>query len=244
MMKILLNLVFTIALFIISCSEVHAQLINKKVVGNGNVVSKVITTGDYDSILTVGSMDVHLEKGTEGKITVTTDDNLQEYIIVEVKYNNLVLRTKKKTTLKTKKGIHIVVPFKDISQLSLIGSGDVDTKDTIKSNEFEVSLTGSGDLNLDINVGELDAKITGSGDMQLSGDVKDFELKISGSGDFNGSSLHSENTQVYVSGSGDATVTAKDHLKARVNGSGNIDYSGNPKSKDTKVSGSGTIKAH
>jgi len=242
-MKILLNLAFTIALIIISCSEVHAQLINKKVVGNGNVVSKVITTGDYDSILTVGPLDVHLEMGTEGEITVTTDDNLQEYIIVEVKDNKLVLRTKKKTTLKTKKGIHVVVPFKEISELSLIGSGDVDTKDTIKANQFEVSLTGSGDLNLELNVGELDAKITGSGDMQLSGDVKDFEVKISGSGDFDGSSLKSENTQVYVSGSGDATVTAKDHLKARVSGSGSIKYSGTPKSKDTKVSGSGSIKS-
>lgn len=243
-MKILLNLVFTIALLILSFSQVHAQLLSKKVVGNGKVVSNVITTQDYNSILTVGSMDVHLEMGREGKITVTTDENLQEFIIVEVKDNKLVLRIKKKTTLKTKKGIHIVVPFEEISELSLVGSGDVDTKDTIKAKEFEVNLTGSGDINLDISAGELDAKITGSGDMLLSGDVKDFEVKISGSGDFKGSSLQSDNTQVYISGSGDASVTASDYLKARVNGSGNIKYTGNPKSKDTKVSGSGFIREH
>ena len=120
----------------------------------------------------------------------------------------------------------------------------MDSKDTINGEALEVSVTGSGDVVLDLTSTTIDAKITGSGDMTLSGTVKDLEVKLSGSGDFKGSALKAENTQAYVSGSGDAEVYASNNLKARVNGSGNIDYSGNPKTNDTKVLGSGSISSH
>ena len=88
----------------------------------------------------------------------------------------------------------------------------------------------------------IDAKITGSGDMKLSGNVENLEVKVSGSGDFEGYSLEAANVEVYVSGSGDAQVTANSSIKARVNGSGDVRYKGNPERNDTKVMGSGTIK--
>ena len=74
--------------------------------------------------------------------------------------------------------------------------------------------------------------------------LKELEVKVSGSGDFMGSRLKSNNTQAYVSGSGDAEVNASKSIKARVNGSGDIEYSGNPETSDTKVVGSGSISSN
>ena len=224
-------------------SETNAQW-NKKVSGNGDVTTKSIVTQSYDKIKAVGPMDVHLERGSEGKISVTIDSNLHEYVIVEVKDDVLVLRIKKNVNLKTKKGIHIKVPFEALSGISLVGSGDIDTKDTIKNDSFDVMVTGSGDVDLAIESNTVDAKITGSGDMTLSGAAIDLEVKLSGSGDFKGRSLTSENTQAYISGSGDIDVTASKSIKARVNGSGDITYSGNPDTSDTKVLGSGSISSN
>lgn len=224
-------------------SEINAQW-GDKIVGNGNVTTKTVNTSSYDAIRGVGSMDIHLERGTEGTITVTTDENLQEYVIVEVSNGTLVVRTKKNTYLKTKKGIHVTVPFEDINEVSLTGSGDVDTKDTIDSPQLEVSITGSGDIELDVNTGMLKAKVTGSGDMELSGKTDELEVRISGSGDFKGFDLIANHTDAQVSGSGDAKIVAKKSLKARVNGSGDITYKGNPERKDTKTSGSGDIEAN
>lgn len=237
-----ITLALTLALF--GVSESSAQWGNQKVVGNGDITTKTVSTESYDKIKAVGSLDVHLERGTEGKITIKTDSNLMEYVIVEVDNNVLTVRIKKNMYLKTKKGVHITIPFEGISAVSLVGSGDIDTKDRIKSDTFEVVVTGSGDVILDIESNVLDAKVTGSGDMTLTGSVKNLEVKVSGSGDFKGGSLKTENTQAYVSGSGDAEVSAINSLKARVNGSGSIKYSGNPTKSDTKVSGSGTISSH
>ena len=220
-----------------------AQKWGKKIQGDGNITTKTVTTSDYDRVDVVGSMDVILERGTEGSITVTTDDNLHEYISIESSGGQLKIKIENNVSLKTKKGINITVPFESLSEVSLVGSGDVNGKDLIKSDAFEVSVTGSGDLNLKVEAMRLDAKVTGSGDMVLSGTAMEFEVKVSGSGDFDGRSLKAENTQAYVSGSGDAEVYAKTSLKARVNGSGDIRYGGDPATRDTKVSGSGTIKS-
>jgi len=242
-MKTLSKIFLAATLSIIGFSEANAQWGNR-ITGNGNITTKTVNTGSYDEIKAVGLMDVHLEKGTEGTITVKAEDNLHEYVIVEVKDDALILRIKKNVNIKSKKGIHITVPFQDISKVSLTGSGDVDSRDTITSENFDVSITGSGDVILAIESQSVNAKVTGSGDMTLSGSANELEVKISGSGDFMGSKLKSNNTQAYVSGSGDAVVNASKSLKARVNGSGDIEYTGNPETSDTKVLGSGSISSN
>lgn len=245
-MKSISKIIFaiTLTLFSFSFSQAQSWGKSKKVVGNGNVTTKTISTQDYDGVKLVGSMDVHFVKGTEGTISVKTDENLQEYIIIEVKNNTLIVKTEKNYNLKTKKGIHVTVPFQDISAIGLVGSGDIDSNDTISSNKLDVSITGSGDIDLAVKATALDVNIVGSGDIKLTGKTAELDVTISGSGDFEGSSLSSENTEVSISGSGDANVTATNNLKARVSGSGDIDYSGNPNTSDKKVSGSGTISSN
>ena len=71
----------------------------------------------------------------------------------------------------------------------LTGSGHVLTNDQIKSNQFEAKITGSGDMNLDIDVNRVDAKVIGSGDLKIIGTATDLKIKVKGSGDFDGGSL-------------------------------------------------------
>ncbi len=224
-MKSILKFTLAGALTILCINLSVAQ--SKRVKGNGTITTKTHTTSDYDAIDVVGFMDVKLEKGSEGTITVKTDENLQEYIIVETKNGTLSLKIKKDMNLSTNKGVIITVPFSEISKLSLTGSGDIHTSDVIKTSSFDVNLTGSGDIIIEVEATTVDAKITGSGDLKVSGKTSNFEIKLTGSGDFAGKSLISQNTQAYVSGSGDASVYASKSLKARVNGSGDISYSGN-----------------
>ncbi len=224
----------------IGCSSFS---VNEKVVGNGDITSKTITTTDYDIISAVGFIDIHLEEGTEGNITVTTDDNLHEHLEIEVKDNVLILTTKNNVNLSTEKGVHITVPFEQISEVTLTGSGDIDSKDKITAEEFNTSVTGSGDIVLDVEASKVKVDVVGSGDVTLSGATTDLEVEILGSGNFKGFDLISQNTNVSCSGSGDAKVVAKGKLKARINGSGDIIYKGNPEKSDVNVSGSGAISS-
>ena len=240
-MKNTLNITLMILLITFCSSDAIAQWGKTKVVGNGNVTTKNINTSDYATVKVVGSMDVHLENGAEGNISVTTDENIHAHLDISVDGDVLIIKTEKNVSIRTKKGIHITVPVQDLSEIALVGSGDIDNKDQLKADNMEITLTGSGDIDLNVNIGTLDAKVTGSGDMDLRGSARDLEVKVTGSGDFDGESLTAENTEAYVSGSGDISVKTTNRLKARVHGSGDISYSGNPASIDKKVSGSGNI---
>ncbi|WP_299228741.1 head GIN domain-containing protein [uncultured Psychroserpens sp.] len=216
---------------------------NKKIKGNGKVITITRTTSDYDGIKCSGSFDYVLVSGSEGKITVEGEENLLEYIVTEVKDNNLIVKVKNHTNIRTSNGktIKITIPFKDIEKVTLSGSGDLWNEDVITATDLEVALAGSGDINLDVQASNTIAKVAGSGDLTIKGNTNQLEAKVAGSGDFDGFDLQSNHTVVAVAGSGDAKVVSKESLKARVAGSGDIKYKGNPKIQDTKVSGSGSI---
>jgi len=233
---------FVIALPLLVITVGHAQFWKyKKVVGNGNLTTKTITTPTYDHIKSLGFMNIKLIQGKEEEIAVKTDENLQEWVEVKVKKNTLVLNIKDNVSIRTKKGIHIMVPFENISGVSLVGSGDIHTKDTIEASAFETEVVGSGDIDLTIQSAKVKAKVTGSGDMTLSGSTDELHVHVTGSGDFDGENLASDRTDVRCTGSGDAVVVANTDLNANVHGSGNIKYKGKPAQKDVRIFGSGDV---
>ena len=233
-------IVLGLALVSASCS---AQW-GKGIRGNGNTVSIERSVGDYESIAISGSFDIDLVSGSEGALIVKGEENLLEYIVTEVENGKLVIRVKKGVNLKPsihKGGIHVQVPVESIDALSLSGSGDIVGHTTLKTADFKTSMSGSGDITLDVDTETLSASMSGSGDMNLSGNTRDFKATISGSGDIKAFDLNADNVEATVSGSADIKVTANEKLKARVSGSGDINYRGNPKKVDTKTSGSGDI---
>ena len=237
-------LILTVLLF---SSHIQAQSWgNKKIKGNGETTTITRTTSDYDGISCAGSFDYKLVYGQEGKITLEGEENLLKYVITEVKENKLIVKVENSVQLKTSlnKTIKITIPFNKISEVELAGSGDLWTEDTITAQNLDVSLAGSGDVKLDVDATSVEARLAGSGDLTLKGKTTNLEASVAGSGDFHGFGLQSDNTEVSVAGSGDATVVSKIMLKARVSGSGDIEYKGNPTKEDNKVNGSGSISSN
>ncbi len=238
-MKKLLSLSLVL-LLTASCS---AQW-GKKVKGNGNITTIERSVGDYDAVALAGWFDVDLVAGKEGEITLEGESNLLEHIKTEVKNGKLSIKVEKGYNLKPSSwdnGIRVTVPVESISSVALSGSGDIVGKTTIKTNDFNAAMSGSGDITLAIESNSVDASMSGSGDISLSGSTTTFDATISGSGDIKAYDLEADNVNATVSGSADIKVTANKMLKARVSGSGDISYRGNPEKVDTKASGSGDI---
>ncbi len=235
--------ILILAVLLVSTTYSFAQWGNNSIKGNGNMKTETRTTSDYDGVKCAGSFDYVLKKGTEGKITVEGEENLLEYIVVEVKNNTLIIRTEDRVNLRTSnnKTITITIPFNDINEVALAGSGDLHNQDVIKNNDFVAALAGSGNMNLKVNASQVKASIAGSGDLTFSGETNGLEAKVAGSGNFHGFDFHANNVEISVAGSGNADVVCNGELKARVAGSGDINYKGNPKKEDTKVAGSGDV---
>ncbi|MCD0469663.1 head GIN domain-containing protein [Flavobacterium sp. JAS] len=216
---------------------------SEKISGNGKVVTETRTTSDYDAIKVSGSYDVDLVAGKEGKITIKGEENIIANIIIEVEDNTLKVYSKKNLNLRPSIGkkIQVTIPFEKISEINLSGSGDIQSKNPIKNDKFLARLSGSGNFNLDVDSNSLELNLSGSGNVRLKGTADNFTTKLSGSGDIDAAQLKSKNVDVNVSGSGNSSVNCNGSLTARVSGSGDIKYSGNPEKRDVKVSGSGNI---
>lgn len=219
----------------------NAQWSDNKVKGNGKIITEKRTTASYDEINVSGFFDVVLVSGKEGAISIQAEENILRYIKVEVEGNVLKIYTEKNVNISTNKNIILTVPFEQISFVSLSGSGDIISKNTIVSPTFKAKLSGSGDLTLDVKSSDFEVNLSGSGDVVLTGNSDNFVSKTSGSGDVDATNLSTKNANLTISGSGDMKVNCTESLFARVSGSGDIEYKGDPKSKDTKVSGSGEI---
>ncbi len=229
-----------IALFTLSC---NAQW-GKKIKGNGNVVTIERSVGEYDAVAVAGWFDVDIVNGREGELSLQGEENLLEYIITEVKNGKLTIKVKKGYNLQSstwKRGILVTVPVEEINSVALSGSGDIIGKDVLRADDFSASMSGSGDINLSVEADNLKTVISGSGDIELSGKARDFDVTISGSGDVDAFDLEADHVKANVSGSANIKVTANQSLTARVSGSGDILYKGDPDKVDSKASGSGDI---
>ncbi len=237
---------FSIFTLLLLTFSVHAQWGSNTIKGNGNVVTQTIKTSDYDAVSVGGIYHVTLVAGQEGSITIKGEENLLENTIIEVNNNTLEIKTERNTNLNPSSGkrIEVTVPVKEISAVSLAGSGKIVTQNLdLKSQDMQVSLAGSGDIKLTVQTTDLEAKLAGSGDIELMGKASNLKGSVAGSGDINLEDLITKKADVAVAGSGNIKVHSTEELKARISGSGNIVYKGNPTVRDTKTAGSGKIKS-
>ncbi len=194
--------------FTVSCS---AQW-GKKIKGNGDTVTIDRNVGDYDQIALAGWFDVDLVDGKEGKLSLKGESNLLEYVVTEVIDGKLTIKVEKGVDLKPSSwedGIRITIPVESITSLALSGSGDIVGKKTIKTDNFKTSMSGSGDITIEVEAHSIEASMSGSGDITLSGRTSNFDATISGSGDIKAYELDADNVEATVSGSADINAKGK-----------------------------------
>ena len=215
-MKSYKYLLILLALFIFSCD--CGNIINT-IKGSGDKKSESRDLPSFTTLQLDGSLDVIISSGERYNCIIEGDDNIVPLVITTVKNQRLHISVEKSYSTKHKLVIHLEVP--EIKDIILNGSGDINLKDVTNEN--------------------LSLVISGSGDITVTGKVKNLTGVIDGSGDLTLSNLEADFVIITIDGSGDAQVWANKSLKATINGSGDIIYSGNPPNVQSKVNGSGDI---
>ncbi|MDQ6609223.1 MAG: DUF2807 domain-containing protein, partial [Bacteroidota bacterium] len=178
----------------------------------------------------------------EQSVIIEADDNVLQYVITDVENGMLNVHYKSGVSF-TNTHIKVRISAPVLNKLSIGGSGDITAKNVLKADRIEFKISGSGDVEAEVDAPSDNANISGSGTISLRGKAKDFNTSISGSGDIKCKELLSENTTVSIAGSGTAHVFASVHLNAKVSGAGDIYYSGNPPSPEIRTSGAGSVQA-
>jgi hypothetical protein len=198
----------------------------------------------FHAVNIAGSFDVFIKQGATESVVVDAPSDVIGYVLTEVTNGTLKIYNKNNTGWKnlfSNKKIVVYITIKTVDGISLTGSGDVSFKEGITANALKLQLTGSGDVSGKVTAKSLETNITGSGDVEVWGRADNSKVSITGSGDYEGTDLATTNASASIGGSGDITLNVNGSLEARVSGSGDIHYRGNPKNVSKTKSGSGSI---
>ena len=212
----------------------------KSVQGSGNIITQEREVSEFSKVHLKGSGKVFLTPGEKQSLEIKTDDNVLPLIETDVSGNKLTISHGNHHLRPT--SFEVYITLENLEGVRISGSGDIIGKGRFVTDTLYAEISGSGDMNLEVETGLLETKISGSGSIHLSGKAQDYRVSISGSGEINAFDVQAETVSVKISGSGDCRVHAAESLDAKISGSGDVYYKGRPRI-NTKISGSGSLKS-
>lgn len=246
--KQLIMRIFKTPLLLLTLCAMSSQLIASKAI---NPVENHIKTildenrnvSGFSGISSAGSYNVFITMGNTESLKIEGDS--QQISEIETVVEDGTLKIRNKNRVKGWKQnfngkVNIYITAKSLRNITLSGSGNIDVKGVVKSEDIQNTLSGSGSISLAIDAENYTATISGSGGIKVKGNAENAKINLSGSGNFEGRDLNTSNTTARVNGSGGIRIHADKAIDAAMSGSGNIRYSGNASVKTTK-SGSGSV---
>jgi hypothetical protein len=207
--------------------------------GSGELITEERQLPEFKTIKLKGIGRVSLTQGQTHSIGIQTDANIMPLIETEVRADQLVISQGNYNLRPTTLEFNITVAH--LKGIAISGAGDVIGKSRFVSDDFDARISGSGAMDLELDVVNLETAISGSGSMNLSGQTDRHDAKISGSGKINAFDMPAKNVSLQISGSGDCKINATEILHARISGSGDVFYKGHPRIT-SKISGSGSLE--
>lgn len=210
----------------------------------------------FNSLQNASNCDIHFVQSDIFKVTLKATQGWYDRHSVGVEDGALTIKTDK---YKSEKGVTVLsintyddqaemwVSAPSLTDVSLSGSGDFTIDSDLVGESLGIIRMGSGDTktkNVTLTGGFM-YFVSGSGDAQIGTiKAKDAKFSITGSGEIKSGLAGVANTELTISGSGDASLkfTGCDNADLTVTGSGGVTLSGQLKTLNKQVSGSGDVE--
>lgn len=237
---------YTMALLgvLILFNQVQVNAQSKKVRGNGDVTTEVHDVKAFSELELSGVLNVYIEQGDKESVTVETDENLHDFVIIENRGKTLIIDTQKRISIKRKSKMNVYVTVRDIDQLEISGVGHVETTETLRLKDLDLRIKSVGNVTLDLEADNLYARLSSVGNVSLSGKIGKADIDNTGVGKLDAYDLHNEVLKLKAAGVGKTEVYASKELAIKSTGVGNVYYKGDAVITDLNVRGVGKVKKY
>ncbi len=209
--------------------------------GSGRLITQSRSVSGFSRIEISGGGDAEIIQDGSESLTIQTDDNAMQYVTSNVTGDTLNLGMDfagLRSVIPTR--LHFTVHVKNLNALTTSGSWTV-TSASIKTGSLEIAINGSGTVIIDsLTADQLTTTVNGSGEVTLTGQASAQTITVSGSGRYHAGDLQTQDSQIRVNGSGNATLWAIHSLGVHISGSGSVSYYGDPQVQFSQE-GSGSI---
>ena len=188
------------------------------IIGNGHIVTDTRPVADFSEIEANGGFQIEWRSGPPS-LTITTDQNLLQYITSENEDHRLRLHSR--GNIWSSHGVKVAISSSTRSGAKLTGAARL-TANQLSGHNFAVESTGAAKVHLDGSVDDLVTDMTGASKLEAD-------------------SLQTKTAEISSTGASHAEVAVSESLKVSITGAGKVTYSGNPPTIEKHVSGAGSI---
>ena len=188
--------------------------------GSGNLKTETRSVSGFKKIKAGGFVKLDVAVQKDFSVSVETDDNLLPLVTTQVDGDTLVISSKE--SISPSKTTNVKISMPDLVDLDLSGAS-TGVITGVKTDSFEVEISGASSIKLD-------------------GEVKSLNAKASGASKIDAENLRAENAKADSSGASTITVTAANDADLNASGASTVYYTGEPKNLKQNSSGASTIK--
>lgn len=227
------------------------DLLKTRTTFGGKIVSEMRGLKGFEEVEINGSPTVYYTQADSFSVKVKGPEDLVKNIITEREGNSLVIRNKGKiglinVQLRDEDELAVYVSSPDLTSVRLNGSGDFISRQGIDTDNMEVTLRGSGDIDMkNVICDRCHVELVGSGDIDVSRlEAKAVSVVLVGSGDVELGLQKVDSTSLALRGSGDIEADFREDCGAvdcELRGSGDITLKGSVRKFDSHKYGSGDI---
>jgi len=240
--------------FIFAIILISLFLLSVASIAFAQVTKKTIELPEFKSIYVNSNYTVYLKQTNKQEVVVEAVTEVYELTNIVVDNGVLMVNVERKPDsqnksiwskiddIKVRPTMKVYVSTKNVSELQVNGGGKIISENSIASDYLNISVSGSGAMELDIKGNTLKTDISGSGSIMIKGYATSNQITESGSGTLNAFDCELESAKIKVSGSGSAELNVTSALEAQILGSGSIKHKGNTKAVTKKVYGSGSVE--
>ncbi len=208
--------------------------------GNGTTGTETRAISGFSGVETHGDIDLVVSEGSFN-VKVEADQNLLQYIETTVENGHLVVGFQRGISIRDINTAKVYVTAPELNDFETHGSGNINSQGKISDkNKMTVNVSGSGDIELQLDCPVIITETHGSGNFSIGGEIKNVSTTVSGSGDVKLSDLKAESVKVSIHGSGNTELFASESLDVDIFGSGDVHYKGSPKISSS-IHGSGEL---
>lgn len=186
---------------------------------------------------------VEISVGNTESLEIEADERYIDDIISEVRGGKLVLRIREsRNTRRMRNSPRAYLTVKSLDRIDASGAVKLRSGDPIKTDKFELELSGASIITLDVEVKELYVQASGACVINMAGTARDQTVRTTGATRYSAFDLESEIADIRVTGAGSARVTVSEKLDVRASGASSIRYQGRP-SVNKSTSGASSVRS-
>ena len=235
--------VFLFSLVLLVFASGCREITGRRVRGSGEIKTEARTASSFNSVDVSGAIDVYVKQDSVSSVKVVADDNILEFIEVEVNGSTLEIYTQSGINLRPSDKIKVYVSNSTYKEFEVSGASSVRSENQIKSSDaIHVEMSGASGGKLEIDAPKVSVNVSGASHIDISGKTRDLEADASGASRIKCFDLLAENTNVEASGASHAEVHASVKIIPHASGASSVTYKGSAAVEDRSETGASHVR--